>query len=375
MSDKAVSASSEAQQGQEKLDGILAPLPIAAPNIRSAPVTGIFILLVFYTIYFAAPVLVPITVSFLLSTLFSPFVDRLERLRVPRVAGSAVIMLTFFGLLITALVTLAGPAQEWAAKMPASLKTVEEKLRIIKKPLEDFQKATEQIESAAELSQRPRRQQVEIKRPGILEDIFSGTQRFVASIGVIMILTFALLASGDLILRKLVAVVPSLEDKRRAVEIMRSIQKDISYYLCAASVINLSLGVCVGLLAYVMGFENAALWGALTGVLAFAPYIGSVTIMAVLTLVGLIEYDTVAEALILPALFLAMSTFVMSFIVPFVLGRRLLLSPVAIFLAIILWGWMWGIVGALLAVPLLVSFKIICERFQTLRPIAEFLTP
>ncbi len=375
MTDTIVSPLPEAPAQPQESEIMLAAVAGTRRSALTVPVTGIFILLVFYTIYFAAPVLIPITVSFLLSMLFSPFVDRLEGLRIPRALGSAFIMLAFFGLLVTTLVTLAGPAQEWVSKLPASFKAVEEKLRIIKKPLQDFQKATEQIESAADISQSPQRQKVEIQRPGLIEDIFSGTQRVVASIGVILILTFSLLASGDLILRKLVTVIPSLEDKRRAVEIMRSIQKDISYYLSAVTMINLGLGLSVGLLAYAMGIANAALWGAVVAVLAFAPYVGSVTIMIILTLVGLIEYDTFAEALVLPAIFLVLSTLVQSVVVPFVLGRRLLLSPVAIFIAIILWGWMWGIVGALLAVPLLASFKLICERFQTLRPIAEFLTP
>lgn len=347
----------------------------AGPANHNVALTGIFVLLVFYTIYFAAPVLIPITVSFLLSLLFSPFVDRLESWRIPRLLGSALIMLSFVGLLVVALVQLAGPAQEWVARLPASFHVIEEKLRIIKKPLQDFQKATEKIESAAELSQRPQRQKVEIQRPGILEDIFSGTQRVVASIGVILILTFALLASGDFLIRKLTLGVQSAEDKKRTVEVMRSIQKDISYYLAGATLLNLSLGLGVGILAWFMGLSNAALWGAVVAVLAFAPYVGSATIMVILTLVGLLEHDTFGEALILPAIFLAMSTFVQTVMVPFVLGRRLLLSPVAIFIAIILWGWMWGIIGALLAVPLLASFKLVCERIPSLRSVADFLTP
>lgn len=375
MSDQATPVSPGTEKKEQELDSFLGTFTDAVRSGRSAPINGIFILMVFYTIYFAAPVLIPITVAFLLSMLLSPFADRLERLRLPRPVAAALIMLLVFGGLLTSLVTLAGPAQEWIAKLPQSFKTVESQLKFIKKPLQDFKEATEKIESATDLSQRPPRQKVEIQRPGLLEDIFSGTQRFIASIGVIMILTFSLLASGDLVLRKLVTVIPTLEDKRRAVEIMRSIQKDISYYLSAITMLNLGMAFCVGALAYLMGIENAALWGAVVAVLAFMPYIGSVTIIIILTLVCLVEFGNFAEALILPLIFLAMSTAVQSVMVPFVLGRRLLLSPVAIFLAIILWGWMWGIVGALLAVPLLASFKIICERFQALRLISEFLTP
>jgi predicted PurR-regulated permease PerM len=375
MTDVTPQASRGDERTREELDRFPAAFTDPVRSRGSLAITGIFVLLVFYTIYFAAPVLIPITVAFLLSMLFSPFVDRLERIRIPRVLGSAVIMLAFVGFLATAVISLAGPAQEWVAKLPANFKSIEEKLKIIKRPLQDFQKATEQLESATRFSERPVRQKVEIQRPGMLEDIFSGTQRVIASVGVILILTFSLLASGDLILRKLVTVIPTLEDKRRAVEIMRSIQRDISYYLSAVTVINLGLGISVGLVAWALGIPNAALWGAVTAVLAFAPYVGSVAITAILTLVSMIEYDTFSQALVLPAIFLLLSAMVQSIVVPFVLGRRLLLSPVAIFIAIILWGWMWGIVGALIAVPVLASVKIICERFQALRPVAEFLTP
>jgi predicted PurR-regulated permease PerM len=355
--------------------GFFPQLADRLPVEASVPLKGVFTLLVFYTIYFAAPVLIPITVALLLSVLLSPFVDRLKRLGIPRVAGAAVVIVIVFGTISTGLITVAAPAQEWLTKLPESFKKVEAKLRSLKKPLQDFQKATEQIENVTELSDSRRRQKVEIQRPGILEDIFSGTQRAIASIGVTLILTVSLLVSGERFLGKIVGAVSPAEDRQYAVTIIHGIRRDLSYYLAGITLINLSLGVSVGILAYVLGLPNALLWGSIVALLSFAPYIGSLTNMMLLALVGLIQYDTIAQALVLPFIFLALSTFVQSVVVPYVLGARLLLSPIAIFLAILLWGWMWGVIGALLAVPLLVSFKIICGRFQSLKPVAEFLTP
>ena len=354
-------------------EGVFASVAKKIGGERSVALPGIFVLLVFYTLYFAAPVLTPIAIAFLLSVMLSPFVDRLETIGIPRVAGAAAVIVIVFATLSTALVTVASPAQEWLAKLPENFKRVDQKLRILKKPLQEFQKATQQIENAADISSRPNRQIVEIQKPGIIEELFRGTQRLVASIGVTLILTVSLLASGERFLRRIVTATSAGEDKKYAEIIIHSIRHDLAYYLAGITLINMGLGLSVGLLSYALGIENALLWGTVTAVLAFAPYIGSLTIMLLLTLVGLVQFETVSQALILPFIFLALSTFVQSVVVPYVLGRRLLLNPIAIFLAILIWGWMWGIIGALLAVPLLVSFKIICEKFQSLRPIAEFL--
>lgn len=355
-------------------DSFISQFPAVAKSRAPATLTGIFVLLLFYTFYFASAVLIPIAVAFLLSVLLSPFVDRLERLGLPRVAGAAAVMIVTFGTIFAGLVSVAAPAQEWVAKVPESFKKVDQKLRSLKKPLQDFQKATQQIENAAELSDGRGRARVEIQRPGLLEEIFSGTQRAIAAIGVTLILTVSLLASGERFMRKIVGSFAPAEDRQHVAAIIRGIRHDLSYYLAGITLINLSLGAAVGILAYLLKMPNALLWGSVVGILSFAPYVGSLTNMAILALAGLNQYETIAQALVLPLVFLALSTAVQSVLVPYVLGRRLLLSPIPIFLAILLWGWMWGIPGALLAVPLLVSFKIICERFQNLRVIAEFLT-
>lgn len=290
-------------------------------------------------------------------------------------AGAAIVIIIVFGAISAGLISVASPAQEWISRLPENFKKIEQKLRSIKKPLQDFQKATQEIENAADISDRPHRTKVEIQKPGIIEDIFSGTQRAFATIGVTLILTISLLASGGRLLRKIVSIFSTPEHRDHATAIVRSIRHDLSYYLAGITMINIGLGVSVGLLAYILGVANALLWGSVAGVLSFAPYIGSLANMIILTLVGLVQFDTIAAALALPLMFLALSAFVQSVVVPYVLGRRLLLNPIAIFLAILIWGWMWGVPGALLAVPLLVSFKIICERLHFLRHVAELLAP
>ena len=216
---------------------------------------------------------------------------------------------------------------------------------------------------------------VEIERPGITEQLFSGTLKTLASLGILVLLLYFLLSSGDAFLRKLVNITPSFKDKRRAIEITRSIEEDISAYLIGLTAINLALGILVGLAAFVIGIPNPVLWGALATSVGFAPYAGSVITASVLTLVGMTTFNSWLQALALPSIFLIIAFIASNVVLPHVLGRRLTLSPLAIFVSIMCCGWLWGAPGALLAVPLLASLKIVCERVDPLTTVAEFLTP
>ena len=246
-------------------------------------------------------------------------------------------------------------------------------LRSIKQPFAQIQKATEEIASTA--GGRPSApQRVQVATPGLTERLVGGGAQFLATVSVIFVLVYFLLSAGDTFLRKLVSVIPTLRDKRRTVEIIRSIERDISFYLIMMLLINVGLGLGVAGITAFLGIPDPLLWGALTTTLSFAPYIGELAIAATLFVVSMVTFDTLGNALIAPiSYFLLMS--MVHLVAPFIVRRKLLLNPVAIFVGIIFLGWIWGIPGALLAVPLLASFKTICERVTPLNPIAAFLTP
>lgn len=353
------------------------PPSVAAALAPRWAMVGLFVIALFYTVYFAAPVLIPITIAILLSILLSPAVERLQRLRLPRAVASAIIVLGALALIVGSVVTLAGPAQDWVTRLPGSFDKLQERLKLIKKPIEEIQRATEQIENVTELSQKPpqRRQIVELRRPSFAGELLSGTQRAATAVGIVIILLFFLLATGDLFLRKLVALMPSDENKARTVDIAHSVKKDISFYLQSLTVTNLGYGVLVTCVAWALGLENALLWGSVTSILSFAPYVGPVFILILLTMASLASLTSLSAAFILPAIYLSVLLLVQNLVSPYIWGRRLSLNPVAIFISIILWGWMWGMAGALLAVPLLASFKIVADRVSALRPAAEFLSP
>jgi len=360
---------------EQQLDSFISLFTDAVEGRRSLALSGIFIMMVFYSLYFAAPVLIPITLALLLNMLLAPGVRLLVACYIPQALAAIIVVLSTVMMVAGAVYVLSGPAQKWLEKAPASFYKVEQKLSQLKKPFEDIKKATEQIEEATKLDKSLKSQEVEIKRASLTDLLLSGTPQIMATIGVVTILVYFLLASGDTFLRKLVTAIPSLRDKKRAVEIVRNIQEDISFYLMAITLTNLGLGLIVSLSLGIMGIPNPMLWGAMVAILNFVPYIGAITNLAVLSIVGMLTFDSLAHALLMPGVFAVLTVLANNALLPAVLGRRLLLSPVAIFIAIMLWGWLWGVWGALLAVPLLASFKIICERLEPLQPIAEFLTP
>src|SRR5690606_6539777 len=212
-----------------------------------------------------------------------------------------------------------------------------------------------------------------VQGPGMATIFVGGTARVLASAVVTLILLYFLLASGDLFLLKLVQVLPRLQDKKRAVEIAHQVERDISAYLVTITAVNAGLGVVTGLPMWALGLPNPFLWGAVAGVLSFVPYLGAMTTLAIIAAVSVLSLPTLGAALVPPIVFLVMTTLEGQLITPMLLGRRLTLNPVVIFIALLVWGWLWGVAGILLAVPLLAMGKILCDHLPRLAPIGQFL--
>ncbi len=215
---------------------------------------------------------------------------------------------------------------------------------------------------------------VEVKDSRGTSSILNWTGTLLAGIGETMVLIYLLLASGDLFQQKLVRVMPTLSGKKRAVEINREIQQNISNYLFSVSLINIGLGIAVSAGLYFMGVPNAVMWGTLAAVLNFVPYFGPVAGVMLLAVVGLLTFDTPWQGLLPPGWYLLLHLLEANLITPILLGRRFTLNPVVIFVSLIFWTWLWGVPGALLSVPILVLIKVICDRVPTMSPVSELLT-
>jgi predicted PurR-regulated permease PerM len=346
-------------------------------DIRKVAVIGLFILAVFYTMYFMRAMLLPLVLALLLSYLLVPLVRALGVLRIRPIVGAAIVLLTVVGAIGWGISYLSEPAAGWIEKAPYSISQLKQKLLPLKKPIEKVAQATGEIDKLTSPEGPPapsQPQTVVVKHSGLSEMFLTQGPEFVASTVLMFILLYFLLAYDGVFLEKVIKITPKLGDKKRAVSIMRDIEAHVSRYLLTITAINLGLGFAVGITVHFLGLRNPIMWGAMVAVLNFVPYLGALTGIICMTLGAVLSYDSLGYAMIFPSAYLLLAVLEGNFITPLILGRSLTLNPVLILIALAFWGWMWGISGMILAVPILATFKIFCEHIKPMEPIAEFMS-
>ena len=215
---------------------------------------------------------------------------------------------------------------------------------------------------------------VEVQRHPITEALFVRTPEFISSMVLLVILLFFLLAYDGVFIGKLIKLLPNFSDKKRAVAIAQDIESQVSRYLFTVTIINCCLGIAVGTTVGLLGLPNPVMWGVMVATLNFVPYLGALTGIICMTIGAILSFDSLGYALIFPAVYLGFGTLEGNFITPWVMGRSLTLNPVLILLSLVFWGWMWGIAGVILAVPILAAFKIFCAHIKPMEPLAEFVS-
>jgi predicted PurR-regulated permease PerM len=233
------------------------------------------------------------------------------------------------------------------------------------------QDITEKLANGGDVKKKPR--EVILKEPTIAGAFFYSAKDVSVSILSTLILLYFLLASGDLFLRKTIAVTPRFSDKKRAVDIAQQVEAAVSRYFFTVTFINICLGCAVTVAMYLLGVPNPVLWGVMVFTLNFIPYIGDIISFTVLTIVGLLSFDQLLQSLMVPGVFYLLTAIEGYLITPIIVSRRLSLNPVVIILSVLFWGWMWGVGGALLAVPILVALKTVCDRVDSLNVFGEYL--
>jgi predicted PurR-regulated permease PerM len=196
----------------------------------------------------------------------------------------------------------------------------------------------------------------------------------IVSAGATLVLLFFVLASGDLFMRKLVRVLPTLEDKKTAVAVARTIQSAMARYLFTITCINIAVGAIIAIAMQLLGMPNPLLWGVMVALFKYVPYIGPAASGTVLTVVAFLTFEDVGDVLLVPLVFFTIDTIEGQFVTPYLTGRSLTLNPVMIFLSMLLWGWIWGVIGTLMAVPILMTLKIFCDHIASLQPLGEFVS-
>ena len=342
-------------------------------EVRSVALTCLLVLAVLFALRAAEQVVVPTVLAMLLSVMLSPIVSWLRHwLRVPPGLGAALVLFGIVGALGAGAYFLSEPIDTWMDDIPAEMRRAETKIRGLTEKIEGLKKAGETLDSMAE-SGKPDTLEVRVEEPTLSRFVLSQTWVVIAFAFLTGGLTYFLLAADDLFLNKLVRVIPRLKDKKTAVDIVHHVRRDISNYIFTISVINALLGVAVGIAMWMLGVPNAVLWGLMAALFNFIPFLGAIFGVVIISMVALAHFDNTAQALVAPAVYYALTSIEGSFITPMVLGRRLVLNTVVIFLSLIFWGWMWGLAGIFLAVPMMSALKIVCDRIEPLRAIGEFL--
>ncbi|HEY7502758.1 MAG TPA: AI-2E family transporter [Gemmatimonadales bacterium] len=341
-------------------------------DARHIALMGLFILAVFYTLHLAQAFFLPIVLAVLLDFLLSPLVRALRKVGLPVPAGAGVVMLGLVATLGLGIYYLASPAAEYVALAPQSIERVREKIEGMRGSVAQVTEAAQQVERVTEMGEEET-PQVAIKGPSLTKQLFGGTAAFLSAATVVVFLTYFLLAVGDLFLQKLVAVLPQFKDKRVAVTIMRETEAQISLYLFTTTLINLGVGVVTGIVMYLLGMPNAVLWGVVAMILNFVPYVGAVANIVLLALAALLTFEDTGRALLVPGAFLALNLIESNLVTPAIYGNRMRLNTVALFIGLVFWWYIWGVAGAILAVPMMAAFKIACDHIESLSPIGEFL--
>lgn len=341
-------------------------------DARHVSLVILTLLAVLYTLHFAAAFFLPIVVAILLNLLLSPLVRLLRNhLRMPDPLGAGIVIVALLGVVGFGVYRLAPAASAWVARAPESMATLQRRIQPLSRPVERVSEAAEKVEQATDMDKKT--QEVEIKGPSLIQQVFGGTTAFLSTGMVVIFLSYFLLASGDLFLQKLVGVLPQLKDKKTAVRIVRDTEAQVSVYLVVTTLINIGVGVATGAALALLGMPNAVLWGVLAGVLNFVPYIGGLVNTVILALAAFLTFEDTGQALMVPLVFTVINILEGNLITPWIVGRRMRLNTVAVFVGLIFWWYLWGITGAILAVPIMASIKIACDHIAPLAPIGEFL--
>jgi predicted PurR-regulated permease PerM len=346
------------------------PLP---SDPRTFFLGGLFALGALAALYVASSIILPVVLALVLNLLLQPAVRLLGRVHVPRAVGALLTVFLVIGALVGLVAALSGPAATWADRLPEGIPRLAAHLEVIKGPIQAFQKIIQQAEQAAD-APPGRGSIVSVRRDlGITGALFAGTRSVLDGLFTTVLVLYFLLVAGNIFLRRIVEILPTFSNKRQAVDISQQIQEDISAYLVTITAMNAAVGVTTAAAMYLCGLGDPLLWGTTAFLLNYIPIIGPLFGVCMFVLVGMLSFESLWWALLPPAIYLGIHLVEGETLTPMLLARRFTLNPVLIILSLVFWFWMWGVPGAILAVPMLAILKIISDRLRPLKALGHFL--
>ena len=342
-------------------------------RVRTWAQVGLLLLALLVCAYFARTFLLQVFMAMLLYLILLPAIHGLKRLRIPEPFGAALLTGGFVVLSVAVTWRVSGPAAQWLENVPDVLRRLEYEIQGLRGSMSSVSEAAEQV---AEMTDGDDgfTQKVKIQEAPFSDVVLGTTASFLTSAFAIVALLYFLLASGDSFMRRLGALLPGMNQGSRTGDLLVHVQRSISTYLVTVSLINAGLGVVVGVAMWLLGMPNPFLWGVLAALVNFVPYIGAAALCLALGLAAFVTFDDFTRSLIPPLVFIACTTLEGTFVTPSLLGRNLRLDPVLIFVSLLFWGWLWGVPGMILAVPILVVMKITCDHVEALVPLGRFMS-
>jgi len=347
--------------------------PRALPAaVWSSPALSVLALLaILYSAYLARSLLIPMALALMLSLVLTPAVRTMHRKGVPKAVSAAGLVALLFAAIAYALLALSGPAVSWLERAPVLMQRLELELIPLKETVREVAEAAKKVEEMAAVEGAA--PTVEVAGSSLRGLIYAHTRGLVVGAVSILFLLYFFLAWGGVLMRRLESWL-RLEGRETPLrEIGRQVQAELSRYLATITAINVVLGVVVTVTLYLLGMPNPALWGVMAGLLNFAPYIGPFVTLVIIAIVSMLTFDAPVQSLLPPAAFLLLTALEGQLITPSIVGRNLALNPLVVFVSIVFWMWLWGIPGALMAVPILAILKISGDRIEHLQPMARVL--
>lgn len=332
------------------------------------PLMVLAVLAIIGALYWGRDLIIPIFLAFFLSLLLRPVLRRTRKLGVPDIASSFAVIFLVAMLFAAGLYSLVGQGTYWLAAAPDSIERVRRMVFTYAGPMDDLAKATEAFHSLTRTNNASTPLPVVVQSQEATFTILGTSGHIIAAAIIVFVLAFFLLSFSDTLLKQAVESRPSFSQKRNVVELLYKVENGISRYLATITIINFGLGLVTGLTLWLVGIPNPFLWGVMVATMNYVPHVGAFACMAVLFVVGAVTQESLSWGLLVASVFALLTTAESYLVTPLVLSRSLQLSPLAVILFVLFWGWLWGIVGGLMAAPLLAVLKIICDQFEVLQP-------
>jgi predicted PurR-regulated permease PerM len=335
---------------------------------------GLFFLAILTVLYVAAEIILPVVLAVVLKLFLQPLVRLLERVHVPRGIGAALSVLLVLGVFAGTISALAGPAASWAGKLPQAIPQLRDQLAFLHGPIDAAQSMMHQVQGLLGNGDGLGMPLAPPSRSGnLIGALFSGTATVTASLFTTLLVLFYLLVSAETFMLRLVEILPHFRNKRQAVEISLHVERDVSVYLLTVTLINAVVGVATGLVMWACGVANPPLWGVMAFVLNYVPILGAMCGIVIFAMASILSLGVSWWAVLPVGLYFCIHIIEGEFVTPMLIARRFTINPVAVILALVFWYWMWGVPGAILAVPMLAITKIICDDVRPLRALGHLL--